>query len=221
MSLAWLVAKKEIAGLKTDKLTFFGMLFLGIGISLGVPVASDNAIFWLTVLIGSFSAYTLTGRAFGNEKYSGSLETLLCSPLSISEIWLGKLIGAVVPAYFICICTALALVFTRSVHAVAISLPGLNVLVFLVFVLPMMLSAFVGIFGSMQLFLDMKKNLAVTIGVMMVLVGITSRYTIVTDIGNFLSWPFLAACFFLPAAVLAGIYAYTLRASLEGAVASV
>ena len=52
-----------------------------------------NPTFILSTIVGLLISYTFASQVFYREKVSGTIETLLCSPISLRMLWAGKVIA--------------------------------------------------------------------------------------------------------------------------------
>ena len=99
MNKIFIVAKKELKGiLKTRSQMLLGICFALYFSVLTAPVVKtveesalvdqfNNLIFYFVLVLGIFTAYLFSGKVFFNEKREGNIETLLCTPLSLRQIW--------------------------------------------------------------------------------------------------------------------------------------
>jgi len=95
-----IVARKELKELFSERNTLlFALamtLFFSIIYSFGAMRENDGAgsmggvVLFLSSAIGVFMAYMLTGRIFFREKTERVIETLMCAPIGIRELWAGK-----------------------------------------------------------------------------------------------------------------------------------
>ena len=109
MKGVFVIAKKEIRQLTHNTqlmVSAFIMAFVFGAISgpaliatggTGMVIGIDTMLFTFSLMIGLLIGYVLSGQTFLREKQEGTIETLLAGPLPIKEIWLGKVIGVLVP----------------------------------------------------------------------------------------------------------------------------
>ena len=125
MNPIWVVAKKEMRLIaKNRSLIMSIVLFMGVfggltsfgaimsvveGDAETIVATLDSLMMYLVLMLGVFSGYFLSSQAFLGEKTGGTIETLLCSPLPLRDIWLGKVIGVMIPSYAIGLLVAAAL----------------------------------------------------------------------------------------------------------------
>ncbi|MDV2481780.1 ABC transporter permease subunit [Methanoculleus sp. Wushi-C6] len=132
---------------------------LGIAAGAGEDAAVITAgIATITLPVGVFMGYLFCADAFLREKRDGSIETLLCTPVSLRRLWEGKAAGVAVPAYLMTLVSAavtIAAVYTLSSAPVA-GEPLL--LLHLAVVVPVWIVAAAGLIGAAQLALGMREN---------------------------------------------------------------
>ncbi len=176
-----IVARKELRELATNKGALLSVLVFG-GLftitSLGSITASagsgGSSIEWsmiyLSMFIGVFSGFTLCGTVFFREKQSGVIETLLCSPLDLRAIWLGKVVGVAIPSYLLGLLSA-GIMAMLSYAALGIAAaPSLLVPFHLFIVAPAFIASAIGLVGYVQLAMGMRENRMVSMGVFILLV---------------------------------------------------
>ncbi|MFA7198479.1 MAG: ABC transporter permease subunit [Methanoculleus sp.] len=135
------------------------MSALGIAAGAGDDVTVlAGGIATITLPVGVFMGYLFCADAFLREKRDGSIETLLCAPVSLQRLWEGKAAGVTVPAYLMTLISA-------AVTAAAVStLTGIPVaadpllLLHLAVVVPVWIAAAAGLIGAAQLALGMREN---------------------------------------------------------------
>jgi ABC-2 type transport system permease protein len=170
MSKTLVVARKEIKEILTSRTT----LLLGLGFAIffsitysqgvigkggnGPAISLDGSIFYLSLAIALFMAYVATGQIFLTEKRDGVIETLMCAPLDLRQIWFGKTLAGVVPAYLVSILAALLLVTISSFRSGTALVPGMATVVHVLFDVPVFIAAFTGLVGFGQLLLGMREN---------------------------------------------------------------
>jgi ABC-2 type transport system permease protein len=181
MEQVGMVAKKELQELASNKgalitVLVFGMLFtftsLGtVTISAEGSAASvDWPVIYLSMFVGVFAGFTLCGTVFFREKQNGVIETLLCTPLSLRSIWLGKVLGVAIPSYLFGLLSSGILVLLTYAAVGAVALPSLLVPFHLLVVAPIFISSAVGLVGYVQLAMGMKENRFISMGVFILLI---------------------------------------------------
>ena len=135
MNKIFIVAKKELKGIiKTKSQMLVGVGFaLYFSIMTGLVVKAveesavvdqfNNLLFYFVLVVGIFTAYLFSGKVFFAEKRGGTIETLLCTPLSLRQIWWGKVVGVTIPAYFIAILAAVLITILGNIFSQALLLP--------------------------------------------------------------------------------------------------
>jgi ABC-2 type transport system permease protein len=163
-----IIARKEIKEILKNRST----LLLGLGFAVFFAViyaqqvvkaedassAADGAIIYLSPAIALFSAYISTGQIFLLEKRDGVIETLMCTPVSLRQIWCGKVIAGVVPAWLTAILAALLLEIISSVQINNLLILGWAVIFHVLVTVTVFTAAFTGLAGFGQLLLGMKEN---------------------------------------------------------------
>jgi hypothetical protein len=126
----------------------FGALFVGISVGTGLLLRSvlrqsagldapsidgivkgvvggffvENCLYAVTMLPCSLFVWVFAGALVMREKLTGNLETLLATPLGLSEIWLGKTLALAAMSTGIgWLCGALSLVSAHAIVAIAAS----------------------------------------------------------------------------------------------------
>jgi len=140
----------------------------------GTVVGIDTLLFTFGLMIGLLIGYVLSGQTFLREKQEGTIETLLAGPLPIKEIWLGKVIGVLIPAYLLTLAsTALMVVIAGSLKG-EVLLPSGPILLHLITVVPAFIACGVGVLGFIQLLLGMRENQIINVGVIFGLIFLIS-----------------------------------------------
>jgi len=121
-------------------------------------ISIDGAIFYLSLSISLFTAYIGTGQIFMLEKRDGVIETLMCAPVTLRQIWLGKTLAGVVPAWLTAVFAALLLVSIPSIQTGNALIPEIPTLFHVVITVPVFIAAFTGLLGFGQLLLGMREN---------------------------------------------------------------
>ena len=168
------VAKKEIKQILKNRSLIIGMIFfMGVfgGItSLGAitSIAGEGSantaaslgtlIMYVVLVMGVFTGYFFSSQAFLREKTEGTIETMLCSPLSLKDIWLGKVLGVTIPAYAVTIIITVILIAISNIEADIVFLPSPAMILYFIIVVPVYTGCAVGLLGFVQLLLGMKEN---------------------------------------------------------------
>jgi ABC-2 type transport system permease protein len=162
----------------------------------------DQLIFTLVPVLGIFMGYLLSSQAFLREKQGGVIETLLCSPLSLREIWMGKVIGVTVPAYGITLlAAALILALANTISSMAL-FPNLPVIVHLFTTVPLFIAATVGLLGFAQLLLGLRENQILNFAIIFVLIFLLTIAQGFLGPGLSISWITIAGTFTIAALML-------------------
>jgi ABC-2 type transport system permease protein len=160
-----IVARKEVKELFTSKSTLLiGFILAGFfAFSYSQSITDGNrslngAIFFLSLAIGLFMAYTSTNQIFLLEKKDGVIETLMCAPVSLRQIWTGKTIAGMVLSWLVSIFAVVVLVIISGIKTGTFIIPDIPVIGHILAGVPLFNYAFVGLVGFGQLLLGMKEN---------------------------------------------------------------
>lgn len=222
-----IIAKKEIHELLANKatlLTSLGFaLFFSIYQSMSllsdkqspVVMSVDGSIFSLTSIISFFIAYLSVSQVFLREKMERVIETLLCAPLNLRQIWGGKLMAVTLFSYLNSLLTALIILSVLSFKSAAIVLPGWPVIVHVIVVLPLFIAALGGLMGYIQLLMGMKENRILNL--LIFVPAMAAVYGIGLSAGSGLSipWIYVGAFFAVSLMLLIIIAIMTGRLSRE------
>ena len=169
MTRMLIVARKEIRELVGNKSLVIRGLGLAILFSIFpwfVPTTKgtaetaspDSSIFFVASSIGLFVAYLSVSHVFLVEKRNGVIETLLCAPLSLRQIWLGKVLGVTLVPYVLSLLAATIILVRATLSGYAVLLPSGPVFLHVLLVVPIFVAAFSGLIGFGQLLLGMHEN---------------------------------------------------------------
>ncbi len=168
MSKTLIVARKEIKEILRNRTTlllglafaaFFSITYSQSIVSAeGGNISIDGSIFFLSLAIAIFMAYVSTGQVFLLEKRDGVIETLMCAPVSLRQIWAGKTIAGVVPSWLVAIFATLLLLTITSIRTGAALIPGAATTIHVLFTVPVFVAAFTSLVGFVQLLLGMREN---------------------------------------------------------------
>ena len=213
-----IVAVKEMREITSSKGTIISTIFFALWFGLlngqaAEGVTSDSLskqLFFMAPMLGALMGYLLTGTVFSNEKKDGVIETLLCTPLDLRTIWLGKLIGVSVVAYLASLISITFVVLLASMTANALLVPSLVILVHIVVTVPLFTAAVVGLIGYSQLLLGMKENTVIGIFTFLGLfIGLSVAGGLVAGSGSIT--PLMLFIMFLVAAALLTFTFYLAR----------
>ncbi|MFO8079712.1 MAG: hypothetical protein R6V07_05335 [Armatimonadota bacterium] len=213
-----IIAAKEAREILTNKgLAFSGVFFAawfsimaGLGITeenITQQVQLNNSLFYMGALIGLFIGYIYSGQTYLREKQSGIVETLLCSPVSLRSIWIGKALGVAVPSTVLSLLAAGAITLIAGARSEQTLVPSLIVFVHLIAVVPIFIVAAVALMGFGQLMLGMRENMVVNMLTIMVLFGALAATRLIVEEAAFVTWTAVAALGGASVAVLAIIWA--------------
>jgi ABC-2 type transport system permease protein len=148
----------------------------------------NNLMFYFVLVLGIFTAYIFSGNVFFSEKREGVIETLLCVPLSLKQIWSGKVVGVTIPAYLIALLSAILVTITANIFSTTMLLPSPAVLFHIFLVVPIFTAAAVGLLGFGHFMLGMRENQIINIS-MFALIFIVLFFTRNVIVAGFaVSW---------------------------------
>ncbi len=138
---------------------FPAMTAAGIAAGAGDDItAITGGIAAITLPVGVFMGYIFCADTFLREKRDGTIETLLCTPVSLRRLWEGKAAGITVPAYLITLLSAVVTAVAASaITGTPVAIKPLLIL-HLALVVPVWIIASAGLIGAAQLALGMREN---------------------------------------------------------------
>jgi len=169
MSTLGIIAGREMRlALRNRSILISGLIFavwlpvmsaLGIAAGAGEEVTIlAGSIAAVTLPVGVFMGYIFCADAFLREKRDGTIETLLCTPVSLRRLWEGKAAGVAVPAYLMTLFSA-AVTVAAVVTLTDAPIAGEPLLLLhLAVVVPVWIAAAAGLIGAAQLALGMREN---------------------------------------------------------------
>jgi ABC-2 type transport system permease protein len=170
MGQTLIILRKEFRELLTSRSTvlsgiamalFFSVMY-GILLtesSKALPAhALDGAMFTLSAMLGVFMSYSFTSQVFLREKMTKVTETLLCAPVSLRQIWLGKTLAVTLLSYAISLAGMVTLLTVASARNGDLIQPSFAVLSHIIFVVPAFIAAFGGLVGVAQMAMGMREN---------------------------------------------------------------
>jgi ABC-2 type transport system permease protein len=200
MSQAIIIMVKEFKELLTNRSSVITGALVSIlfAVSYGFMMASgtgntanfplDSTVFLIAAMLGVFMAYTFDAQVFLREKVDKVIETLLCAPVSLRQVWLGKTLGVSLISYLIALLAMVILVVITSLREQAATLPSLPIIAYLLLVVPVFIAAFADLYGLAQMALGLKENRFIGFVIFLPLfIGISSIPSIVGS-GLAVSW---------------------------------
>jgi len=193
------IAHKELREIVTNRgLLFSGVFFAGwFSLMTGMGVTGedisrgaelDNSLFYMGALIGLFVGYIYSGQTYLREKQTGIVETLLCSPVSLRSIWIGKALGVALPSWLLSLLSAALIVLVVNYRSTETIMPGATVLLHMLLVVPAFIVAAVALMGFSQLMLGMRENMVVNMLTIMVLFGALAATRVVVEEAQLVTW---------------------------------
>jgi ABC-2 type transport system permease protein len=132
---------------------FFALTY---GLSTTQQTGLDSTLFLLAPILGFFMAYTFDTQVFLREKMDKVIETVLCAPVSLGQILLGKVLAVTLVSHLITLVSMAVLIAVGSRgHG---SLPEPAAIVHLVLVVPVFIAAFAAVYGLLQFAFGVREN---------------------------------------------------------------
>jgi ABC-2 type transport system permease protein len=168
MSNLWTVVRKELQ----EQISARSSLLIGaviailFGFSYSQRVSAQQAqthlleglVFYLSISLTIFLSYSLTTQTFTREKVDRVIETLLCSPVNLREVWLGKVIAVFVPIYLIVLLGVASFLLSSRVQFGHYIIPGAPTIFYFFTGLPMLVGTLMGLMSFLQFMLGMREN---------------------------------------------------------------
>ena len=214
-NMMWLVAIKEIKTiLRNKRLLIAGLYVSGIFGAMNLLFSGSsspvtNALFVASLLPGIFVGYSFSRFVFFREKQEKLIETLLCTPLSVKSIWLGKSLGAAVPAYVFSLLAVALVMITSSLVTQSLIFPSAAILLHIVGVAPVFTVAVIGLMGVCQFLLGLRENTLIGYVILLVVLPFLQPSLfglLLGDVNAVVSWLEVGICF-LFAVLLVGLTA--------------
>lgn len=214
-----IIARKEMRELlKTKSILIFNFgytLFFSVIAALGVRKSPesrilDTALFYMPIVIGILIAYTSTGPIFFLEKRDKIIETLLCTPVSLKRLWLGKVLGAAVPSYLVSLLSGVLIILFSNIFSTSLVFPSLVVIPHLLISVPLFITAIVSLIGFAYLLLGMRE---IRIVAFIIIAGVLGGFyggSRLIGIGFTLSWA-LDGFLIIASLLLVALTAYLTR----------
>ena len=222
MNKLFIVAEKEMNGIIRTRSQMLVGIFFALWFSvMTAPVIKtveesavfdqfNNLLFYFVLMLGIFMAYLFSGKVFFNEKREGIIETLLCTPLSLRQIWAGKVLGVTIPAYLIALLAAALITAIANIFSTTMLLPSPAVFLHIVLVVPAFIAAAVGLLGFGHLLLGMRENQILNISIFVVIFFALSLAKNVIGGGYAVSWAIVGAML-ITAVLLLALISYLTR----------
>jgi ABC-2 type transport system permease protein len=202
MNEIFIVASKEINQIvKSRNVLISAFVFSLVFGGMAAPSAAggegsallDQLGFSLVLMLGILMGYVLSGQAFLREKQAGIIETLLCSPLSLRQIWMGKVIGVTLPAYGMTLIAAGMIIGIANALSPAVLLPSAPVIFHIVMVVPVLIASAVGMLGFGQLLLGMRENQILNVAIIFLIVFLITLTQGILGPGVTITWSLVGA----------------------------
>jgi len=222
ISKLWVIAKKEMKELASSKRSFLISLFfagwfgLNFSQNLGPLDGSVDAVLYiLTIVMGAFFSFILSAQIFMREKLEKTIIDLLCVPLSLLDIWLGKVLGVLIFAYGFNILSVLVVIATHYYQNGQIVLSSGQMIFHMLVNLPVFIGFAVGLNGLVQLLLGIKENRIAYFAAYIVVFAAMFIVMRFTDTGYSISWILVWVSFLVACILFSTVFWLVKRASKE------
>jgi ABC-2 type transport system permease protein len=209
------VARKEVGQLLHSRMSMVTTAFLAMFFAFtatqsviaedGGGAVLDQLLFSMVPVIGLFVGYIFASVIFLREKQQGIIETLLCTPLSVVHLWLGKVLGVTLLAWGMALGAALLIIGFSSGRAGALLLPSAPVVVHLAVAMPLFIAAGTGLLGLVQFILGMRQIPIVNVGVIFILIFLLTFTQQVLNPETGITWPVVGGSLIAGIAVLGAV----------------
>lgn len=222
MGEIFIVAKREMKGIIRTKSQMLVGIFFALWFSvMTAPVIKtveesaafntfNNLMFYFVLMLGIFIAFIFSGKAFFGEKREGMIETLLCIPLSLKQIWSGKVVGVTIPAYLIALLSATLMTIIANVFSSSLLIPSPAILLHILVVVPAFIAAAVGLLGFGHFMLGMRENQILNISLFVAIFFALSLTRNIIGAGFVVSWMEVGVLLVI-AVLLLGLTSYLTR----------
>ncbi|RLE91193.1 MAG: hypothetical protein DRN04_13375 [Thermoprotei archaeon] len=110
----------------------------------------ESLVFYIAPCLGVLAGFGLSSRLV-REKREGVVETLLCTPITLRELWLGKVIGLTLPSYLIALMSMMLFICLREYRLNEV------MIAYLAIAIPVIIASAIGILGLLQYALGMRQ----------------------------------------------------------------
>ncbi len=201
MNQVFIIMRKEFMEIFSNRssvvmgaaVSIFFAVSYGTTMASGTVSSLDSAIFFIAAMLGVFMSYTFDAQVFLREKADKVVETLLCAPVSLRQILLGKTLGVSLVSYLIMLLAMVVLVVATGARNQAWALPSLPLIVYVLLVVPVFIAAFAGLYGLAQMVLGLRENRFIGFIIFLPLfIGLSTIPSMMSN-GMTISWPAVGA----------------------------
>ncbi len=150
--VVWREFKETLRDKSLLSRVFSVFAFLGMlnATTVKIPINVESIVFHMAPCIGIIVGFGLSVR-FVREKQEGTVETLLCTPLTLRELWLGKVVSLTIPAHIVSVVSTLAFINLRGYTLNALMTAHLAMIV------PVVIASATGLLGFLYYILGMRE----------------------------------------------------------------
>lgn len=197
-----IVAKKEIKELIVNKRSLIISLVLAgwFGFIYGqnitrAGISLDIVLYILGLTMATFLSFILSAQIFMREKFDKTIIDLFCTPLSLQEILLGKVIGVFAFTYGFSLLSVLVVLVTGYFQSGILQPPSSPLLFHIFLNIPIFIIFAVSLNGLIQLVLGIKENRIAYFITYVIVFGAMFLVTRFVDNSYKISWAFILVSF--------------------------
>ena len=201
MSQVFIIMQKEFREVISNRssvvlgaaVSIFFALSYGFSMATGSQASLDATIFFIAAVLGVFMSYTFDAQVFLREKTDRVVETLLCAPVSLRQVLLGKTLGVSLISSLIMLLAMTVLVVVSGLRNNDMILPSVPIIVYVLLMVPMFVAAFAGLYGLAQLAMGLRENRFIGLFIFIPLFIALATVPSLLNSGLAISWPAVAA----------------------------
>jgi len=202
LNIISVVVKKEVKEISSSRRSlivsavfagWFGFMFSSNMVQAGISL--DLGLYVLGLTLAAFISFVLSAQIFLREKFNNTIIDLLCTPLDLREILMGKVLGVFIFAYGFSLLSVVLMLFARYQQSGYFSFPSLP-LIFHIFInVPLFIIFAISLNGLIQLMLGIKENRIayfITYFIVFLAMFLVTRFI---DKSFKISWPIISVSF--------------------------
>ena len=137
-------------------------LFISLGSVVSTPIQEisnlNGNLLYLTTALSVLVVYMGASSAFLLEKRNKTLETVLTSPVSVKNLWQGKVLGISLFAYLSSLLISIIVILFIFIAKGILFIPTISIILYIIFIAPLIYLAVSSILGYFEFLLGMKEN---------------------------------------------------------------
>jgi len=157
-----LAANRSMVVMGLVAAVFFSVVFSDGGL--------EGSLVLTPLLVALSLGYYGSSQVFLREKTDFVVETLLCSPATLRDLWLGKTLGVTLVAAIFAVVIVALTVITAGVRGGASIVPDVAFALYLAAVVPLAVACLVGARGYAQLLFGMRESHLISMALLLVMI---------------------------------------------------